>query len=104
MSNISLLLKKYPDRVPTILKTPDKHLLNYLKYNKFLVPKKATIIEFSMIIRKKIKLDNSQALFLFIDNKNSFLPKPTSTFEELFNQYKNDNHLVLIYTTENAFG
>ena len=70
--------------------------------NKYLVPMDLTVGKFLVVIRKKIKLQNYEALFLMIDNT---IPPSTSNFKELYDRRKDtDGYFYMTYTKENVFG
>lgn len=94
--------KKYPDRVPVIVKKADKSKLPDIDRKKYLVPKEVTVGQFIAIIRSRIKLDPSQAIFVFINNE---LPSLSTPLVEVYEQYKDDDEaLYVTYTGENTFG
>ena len=59
--------------------------------------------EFLYIIRLRIKLKQSEALFIFFDNN---LIDTNTKLEIVYNKYKNheDNMLYCTYSIENSFG
>ena len=95
------ILRKYENRLPLIVdrgddKTPaiDRH--------KFLVPTECTVAEFQSIIRKRIKLNSDEALFLFVGET---LVSGTTPLGQVYNQYKDeDGYLYLTYMKESTFG
>ena len=95
--------QKFPDKIPVIVdrgdtKTPaiDKH--------KYLVPSSHTLMDFQAILRSKIKLDPSQALFCFI-GQEGVLGQSNRDFATLYEQYKSeDNYLYITYMLESTFG
>jgi len=95
------VLNKYPEKIPCLFfkgtkETPDS------KNHKFLLPKEMTISEFMMVARKYIKLDPSQAIFLFVDN---VLPRSTETIGETYLKHKSeDGYLKFTYSIESTFG
>ena len=102
VEKISRLMTKYPDRVPVIIQKHGKSKCLSLSNNKFLVPKNFTISQFLILIRKRLKIDESIAIFIFIDN---ILPQLNNNIEKTWVDYKsNDNVLYMEYATENTFG
>jgi len=97
----SRILKKYPDRIPIILikyndKSPD--LPNY----KFLIPRELTLSSLLFHIRKKIKLDEKEMIFLYTNNT---IYNTSTTIKEIYDKEKNeDQFLYFTYHTENTFG
>ena len=57
---------KYPNRFPIIVNKAKKCDLEDIERSKFLVPGDLTIGQFIFIIRKRIKLSETDSLFLFI--------------------------------------
>lgn len=96
------VIVKYPDRIPIIVqKYIGTDLPDIDKY-KYLVPKSMSLTQFSFIIRKRIKLDSSQAIFITINGK---LVGSSKTISELYNDEKDeDGFLYIVYTGENTFG
>lgn len=94
-------IMKHPTKIPTLLfkgteATPDS------KNHKYLLPKDMTVSEFQTIIRKYIKLEPDQAIFLFVNN---VLPVAHSTIEEVYRNHKSDDgYLKVTYTIESTFG
>ena len=93
--------KKYPNRIPVLIERGTSESPQIDK-NKFLVPKNLTVAEFMSIIRSRINLNSSQALFLMINN---VLPKATDEMDIVYRKYKHeDGFLYVTYCIENTFG
>ena len=102
LTESSKIIEKYPNRIPIIIEKDKKSKIKDIDKNKFLVPNDMTLGQFMYVIRKRIKLDSSQALFFFINN---ILCNNTQTLSEIYNIYKdNDGFLYITYTSENTFG
>jgi GABA(A) receptor-associated protein len=94
---------KFPERIPIILEkyhgstnAPD------IDKNKYLVPKDATVGTFVHVIRKRLKMSDRQALFLFC---SSTIPPVYELMSQVYEQHKDDDgFLYMSYTTENTFG
>ena len=63
--------EKYPDRVPVICEKDPKSKMKNIDKTKFLVPNDLTVSQFSYIVRKRLELDKSSALFLLVSGKHS---------------------------------
>ena len=105
IQNAKRLMDKYPDRIPIICGLCDKAILEFPEYNKmkYLVPKGLTMGQFLHVIRKNIKLNSSEALYIFTENNTlcSLLPE----VERVYNEFKsNDGFLYLIVAKESTFG
>lgn len=94
------MLEKYPDRVPIIVEAgkdmPD------IDKKKFLVPADLTLGQFAYVVRKRIKLLASDALFLL--SNNTMLPV-SSLMSCIYEQYKDpDGFLYITYNKESVYG
>ena len=99
------LLTKYYDRIPIIVEksASRNNTLPDIDKHKYLVPKDLTIGQFQHVIRKRIKLEPSIALFIFV-NKN-IIPPSTEFVSLIYDEYKSeDGFLYICYATENTFG
>lgn len=97
------IMKKFPDRVPIIC---EKNIYSKnapdIDKKKYLVPKELTVGQFMHLIRKRIDMDSSHALFIFIDGN---IPTNSELLSTCYDKYKNiDGFLYVIYDTENIFG
>jgi GABA(A) receptor-associated protein len=94
---------KYPDCVPIICEVSPqfKEQLD-LNKRKFLVPSYITVGQFMYVIRKRIKMDSSQALFIFVNNH---LPRTSSMVSELYSKHADeDRFLYTLISLESTFG
>lgn len=92
---------KYPDRCPVIVYTDDKNIGPLDKY-KYLVPEDITLAQFMQIIRKKIKLDSKQAIWLYVGDS---MPVTSITLNSLHNDSADeDGFLYIKLVGENVFG
>tara|TARA_Y100000389_G_scaffold198055_1_gene233871 strand:+ start:164 stop:514 length:351 start_codon:yes stop_codon:yes gene_type:complete len=96
------VMEKYKDRLPIIVqKTIDCKLPNIDKC-KYLVPRDMSMGQFIYVIRKRIKLDSSEALFICINNH---LASSSENLDVIYNKYKDeDGFMYVFYTSENTFG
>lgn len=98
----SKIIIKYPDRVPIIVCKAKGCTLPDIDKQKFLVPKDMNIGQFIYIIRKRVKLDPHQALFVLINNNLSNSNKLLQGIYE--NDKDKDGFLYITYCSENTFG
>ena len=96
------IMEKYPDKLPIIVSKCSNSNLNDIDKNKYLVSNDMILSQFIYTIRKRIKLEASEALFFFIDNT---VPKNGAPISELYNLHKDkDGFLYITYNSENTFG
>ena len=101
----SKLTFKYPDRVPVIIqKASNCHLK--LDNSKYLIPKSLNVSGVIYIIRKKIKINEKHAIFIFVGQGNSATLVPCNmNILDVYNTYKSEDDILYItYTMENTFG
>lgn len=97
------ILSRYPDRVPVRIDRSETTNVPDIDKHKYLVPLDMTLGQFVYVIRKRIHLNETQAIFVFVNN--TILPSTSSTMGQLYNEYKNDDNLLYIkYSGENTFG
>ena len=79
-NKLSTILEKYNDKVPIILTRcntcKDLPDIN----NKYIISKDLTLVQFMFIIKKKIKINENQTLYLLIDNKH-ILPSSSIIYD-----------------------
>ncbi|MBG01394.1 MAG: hypothetical protein CL470_03905 [Acidimicrobiaceae bacterium] len=96
------ILKKYPGRIPVIVQKHYKSDLLDVDKCKYLVPKDLTMGQFLFVIRKRINLESSQALFITI---NGVLSTASKTIGDMYTEQSDDDgFLYIVYTNENTFG
>jgi GABA(A) receptor-associated protein len=98
------IIEKYPDRIPIICEKSSKNsdLLPDLDKTKYLVPHDLTIGQFMYVIRKRLKLNASEALYLFA---NGHMMTCSNTVGIAYDNYKDsDGFLYLKYSKESTFG
>lgn len=98
------LIQRYPDRVPIVLeRDPKCTTVPDIDKKKYLVPNDYTVGQFVCIMRNRMRLNNSVAMFVFIDN---ILPSTSECISHLYYRYKNelDSLLYITYSGENTFG
>ena len=95
----SKVRKKYPDRVPILVKVSENIDLDRTKY---LVPFDLTLAEFMMVLRKRIKnVKSYEGLYMFIDGR---MFTPNFTLRQVWESIKEVYYLEVIITKENTFG
>jgi GABA(A) receptor-associated protein len=94
--------QKYKDRIPIIVEKYKDSILPNIDKCKYLVPEDMSLGQFIYVIRKRIKLDADQSLFVTV---NGVLGGSSTTISELYDSYKDDDgFLYVVYTSENTFG
>ena len=101
--DIFAILKKYPDKVPVLVKKDPRSNIDQIDKEKFLVPKELSFAQFIYVIRKRLKLSPEKAIFVFFGNQ---LVCSTYTMEQVYELYKDKKTGMLhaTYAAENTFG
>ena len=92
----------HPTHICAIIEKSKNSLIKEIDKKKFLIPKTLKFVDLIYIIRKKINLAPSDAIFMFVDNT---IPSSNDNIETIYNRYKNeDGFLYIKYDTESTFG
>ena len=93
--------RKYPNRVP-VLVVRHKSCAHELDKCKYLVPINMKLMQFSWVLRRRMKLEQSEAMFLYSGSK---VLGADATLMQIYNKHADDDgFLRCMYATENAFG
>ncbi len=102
LANTKTLRLKYPSKVPVIVYTKNNHI-PITEKSKYLVEKGVSMAEFMHVLRKYIKIQNNESIFLFTE-KNT-IPASSVLISAIYDEHKNDDgFLYLEYNVENTFG
>lgn len=98
------VMMKYPTRVAVwISVAEDEKGLEDLVRHKYLIERDMTIAQVSYIIRRRIVLDDSMALFVLVDN--GVLPPSTASVGSVYDSnHDDDGYLYIVYRCERTFG
>lgn len=93
------IITKYPEKIPVIIECKDNIQIDK---KKFLAHKDHTIGQFLHIIRKRIKCNEGEGLFYFINNK---IPLSSESMVEVYKKNcDGDGFLYIDIIVENTFG
>lgn len=97
------VVESHPGKVPVIVeRAPSATNVPEIDKSKYLVPEDLTVAQFIYLIRKRIKLNNDQALFIYIRGQ---LPMSSALFSQIYEENKDpDGFLYVVYTGESSFG
>lgn len=94
---------KYPDRIPIIVEMQggSKNVPDIDK-KKFLVPSDLTMGQFQYVVRKRIKVEPTVSIFMFVNGK---IMAGHSVLSQVYEENADeDKFLYVHYTGENTFG
>lgn len=102
-NEVKKMLMKYPDKVPIILEKYKNSNIPDMDKEKYLVPCDMSFSQIMYTFRKRIKLEPTQAMFVFMNNE---MPAGNLLMTEVYEKYKNkeDGMLYGVYGSENTFG
>jgi GABA(A) receptor-associated protein len=93
---------KYENKIPIIVEPSKSGTLPKIDKCKFLIPEHMTLAQFLYVLRRRIKLSETEAIFIFVGN---ILPPTSALLSNLYEENKNeDGFLYLTYCNENTFG
>eukprot|EP00741_Cyanophora_paradoxa_P018991 tig00021108_g18334.t1 len=96
--------EKYADRIPVIVERSEagKTDVPDIDKKKYLVPADLTVGQFVYVIRKRIKLSEKAAIFIFC---NGTIPPTAALMSTVYDEQKDeDGFLYITYSGENTFG
>ena len=94
--------EKHSERIPIIVTKAKNCKLKEMDKYKFLAPYDLTLGQFLVVIRKRIQLDTSEALFVFVSDT---LINTSQSIGNIYDEYKDkDGFLYMTYCNENVFG
>eukprot|EP00050_Salpingoeca_kvevrii_P005619 m.284811 g.284811 ORF g.284811 m.284811 type:complete len:128 (+) comp11233_c0_seq1:44-427(+) len=101
---------KYSDRIPVIVERAPRAEIADIDKKKYLVPGDLTVAQFTYVIRKRIKLNPEQSIWMFVEKEENgkrtpVLPPTSNTMAVVYHDYKDeDQFLYITYSGENVFG
>lgn len=96
------LAGRYHDKIPVICEPVKDQTIGQKSPTKYLIPYDLTVGQFMYIVRKKIKLEPQQAIFLFV---NGTIPSVSTLFSTLYKYNRDeDGFLYVTYSEESTFG
>ena len=97
------LVKRFPDKHPVIIDRCNRRDPS-IDTHKYLVNNYSTVAELMYLLRKKLKVDSSQAIFFFLDNTMVSGNMTISQLNHTCNLKYNDGFTYLFYSLEHTFG
>jgi len=99
----SKILKKHSGKVPVIAEMAKNAKMDCDVRHKFLVAEDMTMGQFLAVLRKKVKLTETEALFVYVNDNTLVIS--SMTIASIYNDYKDqDGFLYLTFCPENTFG
>jgi GABA(A) receptor-associated protein len=97
----SKIAKKYPTHIPVIVFASNDIQLDK---NKYLLTNDITVGHFMCILRKRIKLNEDEAIFILVGNKGVMAPS-SQLIHLLYKEHKNEcGFLYFTILKESTFG
>jgi GABA(A) receptor-associated protein len=102
--NCLKLIEKNPDKIPIIFEKDPKSNIESFPKTRYLINKDLTVNHFLLLLRNKLKVDETSAFFLLVDGK--IYITGDKTLQDIYIKYKDkkDGFLYLMYSTEQIWG
>ena len=93
----------YPGKICLICEKAPKSLLPDIEKTKYLLKEDINLVQFTQIIRNKLKMEKESALFFLVNGKKSL--SGNDTMINIYNKYKDvDGFLYVAYAAEEVWG
>ena len=97
------IMEKNPNSVPVICEKSPNSKIKEMAKSKLLLKKNLTLEQFITILKKRLSLDSTEALFLLVKGKNALVGN--DTFAQIYEKYKSeDGFLYIYYSSEEVWG
>jgi GABA(A) receptor-associated protein len=107
-SDVQRVRMKHPTMCPLYIQKARTCTLPDLEKNKYLVPMDSTVGYLVYIIRKKLNLSPSEAIYLSVAKHGKVggvMPSVSMQLQDLYEKEKDDDgFLYVVYQSENVFG
>ncbi|XP_029468731.1 microtubule-associated proteins 1A/1B light chain 3C-like [Rhinatrema bivittatum] len=101
---VTAMRKKFPRKLPVIVERyPKEKVLPGLEKTKFLVPQELTLGQFAAVIRNRMPISPSQAVYFLVNNQ-SLVSMSLSMAEVHAENRDEDGFLYITYASQEAFG
>ena len=94
---------RYPDRCPIIVE-PRTVAVPTIDRRKYIVPSDMTAAQFIYIIRKRLRFQSTEALFLFAGDSGTIIAGDMKIMSFVTRHANDDGFLYIKYDLENTFG
>ena len=102
MKESDRILEKYSNRIPIIINKKKDSKIADIGKSKLLVQKDMAMNQFIYVIRKRLNLKSSEAIFITINNE---MCTSSEIISDIYDKHKNmDGFLYVTYSSENTFG
>ena len=92
-----------PGKIAIICEKSPKSRIADIEKSKFLVASDISLNQFTLMIRKRLKMAKEEAIFLLVNGKKSLTGDDTML--DIYNKYKNeDGFLYIAYASEEVWG
>jgi microtubule-associated protein 1 light chain len=101
---VQAIRSKYPSKIPVIVERYDQEQsLPQLQKSEFLVPEELSMSQLVTVVRNRLHLSSTQAIFLMVSNRS--IASLSRTVLEVYREYHDhDGFLYLTYASQEAFG
>ena len=97
------VMEQHPDKIPIICEKTPRSKIKSIEKTKYLVEPNLSLPQFKATIRKKLDLDDKEAIFFLVKGKTSL--SGNDSLGTIYNKYKSkDGFLYIAYAAEEIWG
>ena len=98
------MCKRYPDKVPIMLSSDRNSSNQSCVSKKLMIPRSATCAQFIVMIRERVQIQSTHALFFVTVPKHHLICGSTTIGEVYDKEKTDDGFLYIVYALEHSFG
>ena len=103
ISECEMIKNQHPDKIPIICEKAPRSKIKTIDKTKYLVEPNLSLPQFKATIRKKLDLDDKEAIFFLVNGKSSL--SGNDTLGSIYSKYKSkDGFLYIAYAAEEIWG
>ncbi len=97
------VIEEHPGKIGIICEKAPKSLIKDIEKTKYLINEEFNLSQFTTIIRRKLNMDQKEALFFLANGKTTLTGNDTML--EIYKKYKDeDGFLYIAYAAEEIWG
>ncbi len=98
------IINQFPEKIPIICEKDPKSTIRDIDKTKYLVPRDLSVSQFTMMVRKRIEIQQESAFYLLVNGKTSITGD--TLLSDIYDKNKDpqDGFLYIAYSSELTWG